>query len=132
MKKLLLLAFASAFCIAASAEVIPVKSCRYAGPYPIARPFMVDSVNVKSDTFSPSEILKTPLTKAGLNDAAYVDAGSISGTSSSDALNWLAFSFENSGYVTVSVKVDSIKHYVVYVDGARGKQAGPFSGNAYR
>lgn len=120
MKKLLLFAFASAFCIAASAEVIPVKSCRYAGPYPIARPFMVDSVNVKSDTFSPSEILKTPLTKAGLNDAAYVDAGSISGTSSSDALNWLAFSFENSGYVTVSVKVDSIKHYVVYVDGVKG------------
>ena len=119
MKKTLLsLILAFTCCSAASAAVIPVKSYRHIGPYPVSKPFMVDSVNVKSEAFSLTDILKSPFSKAGLKDAAYVDAGA-SAPSSSDALNWISFSFENSGYVTVNVKVDSIKYYEVYLDGVQ-------------
>ena len=120
MKKALLsLAFALANVIAASAAVIPVNHYRYAGPYPVSTPFMVDSVNVKSEAFSLADILKSPLSKAVLKDASYVKAGSVE-KSSSDALNWISFSFDNSSYTSVSVKVDSIKYYEVYVDGIQG------------
>lgn len=118
-KAFLSLAFASIFFISAAAAVIPVKSYRYAGPFPVTGPFMVDSVNVKSEAFSLTDVLKSPLTKAALKDAQYVAAGS-AGVSASDALNWVSFSFENSGYATVSVKVDSIKYYEVFVDGVKG------------
>lgn len=80
---------------------------------------MVDSVNVKSEAFSLTDILKSPLSKAGLKDAAYVKADSVE-KSSSDALNWISFSFENSSYTSVSVKVDSVKYYEVYLDGQQG------------
>lgn len=118
-KSLLLSAFVLACNIAASAAVIPVNSFRHAGPYPVSRPFMVDSVNVKSEAFSLTDILKSPLSKAGLKDAAYVKAGSVE-KSSSDALNWISFSFENSSYTSVSVKVDSVKYYEIYLDGQQG------------
>ena len=118
-KSLLLSAFVLACNIAASAAVIPVNRYRHAGPYPVSTPFMVDSVNVKSEAFSLTDILKAPLSKAGLKDAAYVEAGSVV-KSSSDAINWISFSFDNSSYTSVSVKVDSIKYYEVYVDGIQG------------
>ena len=120
MKKAILsLGLALISAIAASAAVIPVNHYRHTGPYPVSRPFLVDSVNVKSEPFSMTDILKTPLSKAGLKDAAYVEAGSI-GKSSSDALNWISFSFENSSYTSVSVKVDSVKYFEVYLDGQQG------------
>ncbi len=120
MKRALLSIVLASVCLSAvSAAVIPVKSYRYAGPYPVARPYMVDSVNVRSEAFSLADILKSSLTGTGIKDASSVDAGYMV-ESSSDALNWIGFSFDNSGYVTVTVKVDSVEHYEVYVDGVKG------------
>jgi hypothetical protein len=53
MKKQILLAGALCMSVmAASAETIEVKSFRYAGPYAVQKPFMVDSVDVHSKAFS--------------------------------------------------------------------------------
>lgn len=120
MKRTVLSFVLASFCLfAASAAGIPVNSYRYAGPYPVARPYMVDSVNVRSEAFSLADILKSSLTRTGLKDASSVDAG-YTVESPSDALNWIEFSFDNSGYATVTVKVDSVEHYEVYVDGVKG------------
>ena len=117
MKKLICIySLALAFALQVSSAEIPVTSFKHAGPYPVATPFMVDSLNVKSEAYSLKSVLKAPLTKAGLESASFIPAGSL-GTSDKDALNWISFSFQNSGYATVKVKVESVENYEVYIDG---------------
>ena len=120
MKKSILLSAALlASAISAVAANVPVSSFRYAGPYPVSKPFMVDSVNVKSKAYDIADALKSPLTKAGLADAPYISASALE-SCGSDALNWISFAFENSAYADVTVKVDSLKHYEVFIDGKAG------------
>ena len=70
MKKQILLAGALCMSVmAASAETIEVKSFRYAGPYAVQKPFMVDSVDVHSKAFSLKSILDTPLSSEVLKQA---------------------------------------------------------------
>ena len=48
MKKIILTIVCAACGIAALAANIPVREFRYAGPFPVKTPYMVDSVNVNS------------------------------------------------------------------------------------
>ena len=52
MKKQILLAGALCASMLASAENIDVKSFRYAGPYVVQQPYLVDSVDVNSKAFA--------------------------------------------------------------------------------
>ena len=61
MKKSILLAGAFWVSMLASAENIDVKSFRYAGPYQVQQPFLVDSVDVNSKAFAIKDLLDTPL-----------------------------------------------------------------------
>ena len=61
MKKTILLAGALCASMLASAENIDVKTFRYAGPYPVQQPYMVDSVDVNSKAFVMKNWLETPL-----------------------------------------------------------------------
>ena len=61
MKKQILLVGALCATMLASAENIDVKSFRYAGPYAVQQPYMVDSVDVNSKAFAMKNLLDTPL-----------------------------------------------------------------------
>ena len=63
---------AGALCLSlgASAENIEVKSFRYAGPYAVQQPYMVDSVDVNSKAFSLKTMLDTPLSLEVLDGAS--------------------------------------------------------------
>ena len=68
MKKQILLAGALCASMLASAENIGVKSFRYAGPYAVQQPYMVDSVDVHSKAFAMKNLLETPLSLDVLGD----------------------------------------------------------------
>jgi hypothetical protein len=61
MKKQILLAGALCWNLLAHAETIHVQSVRYAGPYEIQKPFMIDSVDVNAQPFSINKVLQTVL-----------------------------------------------------------------------
>ena len=90
MRKIILLA-ALALCLAptAGAETIPVRNYRHNGPFPLQTPFLIDSVNVKSEAFQP-----------------FSASGRIS------------FDFENSRFAPVTVHIEGpVKDYKLFVDG---------------
>lgn len=117
MKRTFLIAAAVVLsALPAMADSVPVKSFRYAGPYPVSTPFMVDSVNVKSEAFDLASAMDAPLTKTGLKSAPFVSADALK-TCDRPALNWLSFTFENSGFAKVSVKVENLKKYKAFIDG---------------
>lgn len=102
----------------AGAETLEIRSFRYAGPYPVQKPFMVDSVNVKSKAFAITDLLDTRMSTAGLKSARTVSGDNLPVYEGSDALSWISFSMENSSYTVASLKIEGLANYRLYVDGA--------------
>lgn len=107
----------------AGAETLEIRSFRYAGPYPVQKPFMVDSVNVKSKAFAITDLLDTRMSTAGLKSARTVNGDNLPAYEGAAALSWLSFSMENSTYTVASLKIEGLANYRLYVDGAEsGKE----------
>ena len=121
MKRLLLTILCAASCAAmAMAANIPVREFRYAGPFPVKTPFIVDSVNVKSKAFDIASLLDATISTDALKGAGLSTAASLPATAASDAIHLLEFDFQNSGYTTATIKVEGVKNYKINVDGKDG------------
>lgn len=61
-KGMMALTFSAALCasLTASAEDIEVTKFKYVGPYNVATPWMLDSVNVKAEKYSAAQLLDSP------------------------------------------------------------------------
>ena len=95
MKKTLLLAGALCMSLWAIAENIEIKSFRYAGPYPIQKPFMIDSVDVNSKPFSVKSVLDNYVSLDVLKNALPQTLESLPAISG-NALHVLGFEVQNT------------------------------------
>ena len=120
MKKILLTIACATFAALALAANIPVREFRYAGPFPVKTPFMVDTVNVNSKAFEFASLLDTPLSGDVLKDSGIYTASDLPLSAATDAIHLIEFSFQNSGYTTATIKVEGVKDYKINVDGKDG------------
>ena len=111
---------AGALCLSlgTSAENIEVKSFRYAGPYAVQQPYMVDSVDVNSKAFSLKTMLDTPLSLEVLDGASLLSADALPALTG-NALHVLGFHVQNTAYTQAQLKVEGLTNYQVYVDGKK-------------
>lgn len=116
-KNILILALCLLGSASLSAESIKVDSFRHAGPYPVMKPYMVDEVNVNSKAFDEKTMLEAQLSKEGLKAGNTVSGNSLPQANADYALNWAAFTFQNTGYATATLKVEGLSDYKVFVDG---------------
>lgn len=98
----------------AAAQSFDVTSFRYAGPYEVIAPYVVDSLNVDGKPYKAEDMLKSKLSMADLKGAAKVSALP---ESTKDALHLLAFNIENTLFAKASIEVKGLAHHKVYVDG---------------
>ena len=61
LKQSLLFAACAMVCTTVSANDVDVKTFRYAGPFDLPAPILVDSVDAKQKTFATETLLNTPL-----------------------------------------------------------------------
>ena len=116
-QRLSLVVLLLAACVGLSAENLPVTSCRYAGPYVLERPVMIDSLNLSGTAFADEEWLKMPLNLSAVAEGKTLNVEKLPGCSSAPALHLLGFSVENEVYTTATFEVKGPKHFKVYVDG---------------
>ena len=117
MKKPLLLILAlMGINTAFAADTLKVSSFRYAGPYTVSKPFLVDSVDVKGKAFDPKSILDTPLSFAALKDASPVSG--IPDTGEND-LCLLGFSIQNQSFSKASISVKGLPSYQLFINGKK-------------
>ena len=109
---------AAAFVIAAqlSAQEITVSSFRHAGPYPVAKPYAVDTVDIAGKAYDASGILDRSMSFESLKSAAIVDALPECGT---DAIHLLGFSTQNTLFTKATVKLSGLRDYRIYMDGKK-------------
>ena len=119
MRKQILLVGALCTSLLASAENIDVKSFRYAGPYPVQQPYMVDSVDVHSKAFAMKNLLDTPLAFEQLEQGTAFNGETLPNSSQGYALHLLGFTLQSKAYTQATLKVEGVKNYQVYVNGKK-------------
>ena len=119
MKKQIILAGALCMGLLASAENIDVKSFRYAGPYVVQQPYLVDSVDVNSKAFAMKNLLDTPLALEQLQQATSFSGEVLPNTNTGYALHLLGFTIQSKAYTKAALKVEGVKNYQVYVNGKK-------------
>lgn len=107
------------FCISlfANAEKIEVNKVRYAGPYSVHKPIMVDQVDVNSKPFSEDSFLNAELSTDALEQAALCQITEIPACNAEYALHLMGFSIENYEYTKARLEIKGIKDYRLYIDG---------------
>ena len=119
MRKQILLVGALCTSLLASAENIDVKSFRYAGPYPVQQPYLVDSVDVHSKAFAMKNLLDTPLAFEQLEQGTAFNGETLPNSNQGYALHLLGFTLQSKAYTQATLKVEGVKNYQVYVNGKK-------------
>ena len=117
------LTFCAALCaslglsLSANAETIEVQKLKHAGPYPVATPWMADSVNVKGEKFSMEGVLDSPLSFTLLNNGKEVAASQLLADSKQNAIHLASFTVSNTSRTKATIEVKGLKQYRLFVDG---------------
>ncbi len=105
------------------AKEIVIDKFLYAGPFPIGSPFMVDTLNVKSEKYSEKEMLKTPLSFSSIRKSNLVldhlrgEDPSFPTPNSPFALHMACFYLNSDRYTKGSLGVTGTGMFEVYVNG---------------
>ena len=124
------LTFSAALCaslgtsLSAFAETIEVQKLKHAGPYPVATPWMADSVNVKGEKFSMEGVLDSPLSFTLLNNGKEVAASQLLADSKQNAIHLASFTVSNTSRTQATIEVKGLKQYRLFVDGEQVKVNG--------
>ena len=119
MKKQILLVGALCATMLASAENIDVKSFRYAGPYAVQQPYMVDSVDVNSKAFAMKNLLDTPLSLNVLEQGTAFNGEVLPNVADGHALHLVGFALQANAYTEAKLNVQGVKHYQLFVNGRK-------------
>ena len=126
MRKLFLTTCALLCCLFANAESMNVKKLKYAGPYIVQKPYMVDQTDVNARPFDPKSLLESYLSFSVLENAPMEDDVKLQGNIYHHTLHMLGFALENSRYAKGEIKVKGAENYVIYIDGKK-QQGGSFA-----
>ena len=107
--------------LGASADTIEVQKFKYAGPYPVAMPWMADSVDVKGEHFAMDKLLDSPLSFDKLGTGKEVTSLQTDGK---NALHLASFTIQNNSRTKATIAVEGLKQYRLFVDGEQVKTNG--------
>ena len=107
--------------LGASADTIDVQSFKYAGPYPVAMPWMADSVDVKGEHFAMDKLLDSPLSFDKLSTGKEVTTLQTDGK---NAIHLASFTIQNNSRTKATIAVEGLKQYRLFVDGEQVKTSG--------
>lgn len=104
-------------CCTLFAEEIPVRQFRYAGPYEIKNPFLVDSLDVNSKKFTDAELLKTAIPFRNVRESdRMLDADASVGQTGNSSVSLVSFYLNSDRYAEGTLQVSGPEHYEVYLD----------------
>lgn len=117
MKRNVLILSALCTCCSLFAEEVPVKQFRYAGPYEIKEPFIVDSLDVNSKKFTDAGLLKTAIPFNNVRESTRtLDADTPNGQSKNYSVSLASFYLNSDRYTDGSLLISGPEHYEVYID----------------
>ena len=124
MKKILLFLALTAGALIVKAEDIKVNTLKYAGPYPMQQPFMVDETDVNAKKYSADNLIETPLPLTDVFKSKHADIKGNDGISlpksdAEHALHLMGFTLQNNRYGKAKLAVEGLTKYHLYLDGTK-------------
>ncbi len=104
-------------CLIANAGTMKINRYRYAGPYKIAAPHMMEETDANSKNFETKNLLDTYLSFEAVADAPFTE--SVPELSDCTTLNLIGFSLQSSRYADVEIKVEGVGNMHLYVNGKK-------------
>ena len=117
MKRTLFTLVALFGCILANGESMKVNKFRYAGPYNIAVPHMMESTDVNAKAFDAKKLLDTYVSFESLAKAPFTE--SLPAATQGYSINLIGFTLQNSRYANAEVKVEGVENMHMYVNGKK-------------
>ena len=109
--------------LTASAGEIEIKEFKYAGPYTLTAPLMVDSTDVMGRTYHAKSLVETDVVPTLKADAQTLKADALPASSDAWAMHLVGFTLENTHFAEAELKVDGTNDYALYIDG-KAQRAG--------
>ena len=111
MKRILLIMALAGVGVLANAEDIRITTVKYAGPYAMQQPFMVDETDVNNKKYSAETLIDTPLPLTDVfasnqADLKGNDGLTIPKSGVDHALHLLGFTMQNNRYGKAKITVD--------------------------
>ena len=103
----------------AMAADVKISTFRYAGPFEVRTPVMLDSVNLNSEPYKASALIDTPLKLDLARHAAQSTDSLLPACPYDQALCLLQADIQVPGYAKASLAVRHLKDYQLYVDGKK-------------
>lgn len=100
----------------AMADSIDVNRFRYAGPYPIRMPYVLQPTDAAGKHYTEKDLLKSRLSMDVLKHSNASCDGSLP-ASDDYTLHLVGFNVDNARYATAKLHVDGVEHYTTYIDG---------------
>ena len=126
MKKYFFTIAAISFSSLAFCQSIPLGSLRYAGPFPVQNPVMIDQKDVKASGFDDSKLLDIPIKQTLLGNGQVINTSdknslrfTLPSSPSTPALHLIGFNIENKLYTGVTIDIKGINKYQLFVDGKK-------------
>ena len=116
MKKIFIAGCALCWSAFLSAQNIDVNTYRYAGPYNLQMPFMIDSTDVNAKRYGEEQLLNSELSLSEWEQGTLF-TGELLPKSMGYALHLIGFTVSNTQYATGKLTVKGPKNYKVYIDG---------------
>lgn len=118
MKKVTLIYCALMCGLFANAATMKINRFKYAGPYQVVAPYMVNRTDVNGKEFDAKNLLLSFISPSTLEQAAYISADEIP-AAKGQSISILGFSLQNSRYATAQIRVEGVENYEVYMDGKK-------------
>lgn len=122
MKKTWILGAAFSWSALCLATPIDIKTFRYAGPYPVHTPFLIDSTGVDGKKFEQQDLLtSSTLPLSALNNGLTVTHGRQPAVAQ-PALHLAGFSVQAPHYVKTTLTVNGPRHRQLFIDGQAAQE----------
>ena len=131
MNRNLLLFLAAVLTTPVLAGDIKITNFRYAGPYQVQEPVMLDSVNLSSESYKATTLIDTPLKLTLARQTTQRTDSLLPETDFPHAIGLLQADIQTLTYAKATISVKYLKNYQLYVDGSKtdGKNVDLLAGN---
>ena len=103
--------------LSVQADTLKVSRFQYAGPFPVNKPYQVDSQDVNARKFDVASMLDWELSTNKLTASEWLKSTEFPSQNSEYALNLASFSVENIRYGKAKFIVEGLSSYRLMVDG---------------
>ena len=119
MRKIYAFILAFMSLIAVKAQNVELKECKYAGPFFVRMPIMIDSLDINSKKFAQADLLNAVTDVSLVDEGVIMSVNELPRTTEQTAIHLIGFCVNNTELVKTDVIIEGFESSATFVDGKK-------------